>query len=137
MKQFSRLCLQGILVLCAFNYCVDGFSMGRNRLRRDLSKRIENNGFDMFSIINNLNTAYQYTTSMFNSRTSNNAQKGGRSIGTENQALSGVPGCKKCFLGLQVSQREAYVELVLKVSEWFGFLVAQQMFPDPDLIEKS
>ena len=117
MKRFLGLYVQVILVMCIFNYCVHGFSIGSKRFRRSLSKRVEKNGFGMFSILNDLSNAYQYTTSIFNNRVSNHAQKDRQGFGGSS-SLSGVSGCKKCFLGLQVSQREAYV--VSKNSEYFN-----------------
>jgi hypothetical protein len=76
-----------------------------------------------------MKSGYQYLSSVFNSGATDNQQNG--------RIIKHTSNCDDCFLGMQVSRREAYVELVLKVSEWFGWLVAVTLFPDPDLAEET
>ena len=111
MKRIFRLFMQVILVTCTFTYCTDGFSIGSERFRRQLSKRIDKHGFGLSSILNNVSNGYQLMTNFAKSRFNGNAQqKQARQSGfTGSSALSGVPNCENCFMGLQVSQREAYV----------------------------
>ena len=108
MYKFTQLCLQIIILICIFNYCVDGFTIGRSRTKRSLSKRLQKNGFDILSSLKNLNSGYQYISSFFKYPSTNDRQNA-RIIGGGSSALSGVENCDDCFLGMQVSRREAYV----------------------------
>lgn len=101
MKLISRLSVNILLLLCIFIYSIDGFSAGRNRLRRSISKRIGNKTSGKFSVFDVFYNAYKYTANLFNFRNDKTANKDRQS--------SGVSGCADCFMGLQVARREAYV----------------------------
>ena len=104
MHKFLRFCCQVIFVLCIFNYCIDGFSIGRSRFKRQLSKRVEKNGFDYLAVFNNMKNGYQYLSTVFNNGATEKQQNG-----KTFSAGSSVANCDDCFLGMQISRREAYV----------------------------
>ena len=115
MKIYFRFCLCILLSLCILIYCIDGYSVGRTRLRRSLSRRIEKNGFDVFSAIKNLKNGYRYISSFLGGQSSDNLPQTRSSTGSK--TLSGVDNCDDCFLGMQVSRREAYV--VSNSKNWY------------------
>ena len=101
MHKFLRFCCQVIFVLCIFNYCIDGFSIGRSRFKRQLSKRVEKNGFDYLAVLNNMKNGYQYLSNVFNDGATEKQQNG--------KTFTTRANCKDCFWGMQVSRREAHV----------------------------
>ena len=107
MNTCFRFCLCILISFCILIYSTDGYSVGRTRLRRSLSRRIGKNGFDVFSATRNLKNGYRYVSSFLDRRNSDNLPHTRASAGSS--ALSGVPNCDDCFLGMQVSRREAYV----------------------------
>jgi len=133
MEQLSQLSCKVIIFTCLLYCCVDGFSVGRSKLGKSIEKKYGENGFDPLKTLENLNSGYQFISKFLkNSRDGDQ----GTSRATINQSgfgTSGVTGCDDCFMGLRVSRREASVELVAKVAEWFAWLMSASLFPDPDL----
>ena len=115
MNTCFRFCLCILISFCILIYSTDGYSVGRTRLRRSLSRRIGKNGFDVFSATRNLKNGYRYVSSFLDRRNSDNLPHTRASAGSS--ALSGVPNCDDCFLGMQVSRREAYV--VSNSKNWY------------------
>ena len=108
MHKLLQFSFQVIFVICLFNYCCDGFSIGRSGLKKTLSNRLKKNGFDYKGIFNNWKNGYQYVSSVFNSGATDKAKNG-----PVKSRLNHFSNCDDCFLGMQVSRREAYV-----VSNW-------------------
>jgi len=134
MNRGLQFCFQTFLLVSVVIFCTDGFSTRRNRLTQKLSNRIEKNGFDINQSLNNLNVGYKYVSSLFNNRASND-QENSRAAIFGSESLSGVEDCPDCFFGLQVSRRHATVEALFLFFEWFSWLAAESIFPDPELIE--
>ena len=99
-----RLFVILVLILWTFDFCADGFSIRSKRLSRSLSKRIGGNGFSgLYDIF--ITSSHQKETKRTNVEHYNSNAR----LNPASSALSNVPGCSECFLGLQVSKREAYV----------------------------
>ena len=95
--------------MCVVNYSVNGSSIARHRQKRYISNRIEKNGFDITSALKNLNNGYKYVSSIFSKQDVNQNQDPRVLSSVGSSSLSGVSNCDDCFLGMQVSRREAYV----------------------------
>ena len=106
MSRFVRLCVEIILVICLLQYCIRGFRIGKKPFLR-IKLPLINEG-NMLSILNNLNDAYQNSTSILQKRVGNDAQKDRQSVGIS-KIFVDDRRCNDCFLGLHVSRREAYV----------------------------
>ena len=98
-----------VLLVCVVNHSVDGSSIARYRQKRYISNRIEKNGFDVTSALKNLNNGYKYVSSIFSKQDVNQNQDPRVLSSVGSSSLSGVSNCDDCFLGMQVSRREAYV----------------------------
>ena len=98
-----------VLLVCVVNYSVNGSSIARHRQKRYISNRIEKNGFDITSALKNLNNGYKYVSSIFSKQDVNQNQDPRVISSVGSSSLSGVSNCDDCFLGMQVSRREAYV----------------------------
>jgi len=131
MERLSQLSCKVIIFVCFLYCCVDGFSTGRSKLGRSIEKRYGENGFDAVKTLENLSSGYQFI-SKFLKNTPDGDQANSRTS-SSGFGVSGVPNCDDCFMGLRVSRREASVELVAKIAEWFAWLGAASLFPDPDL----
>jgi len=122
---------QVIIFVCFLYCCVDGFSTGRSKLGKSIEKRYGENGFDALATLENLSSGYQFISKFLK-----NIPEGDQADSRTSSSgfgVSGVPNCDDCFMGLRVSRREASVELVAKIAEWFAWLGAASLFPDPDL----
>merc|ERR1712154_63857 len=106
--------------------------MGR-RHKQAISNRIRDNDISFFPMLRQFTSSSNYQSHGNNEKRKINDPTSRLEAGSS--ALSGVPGCDDCFLGLQVSRREAYVELFEKLAEWVSFLVANHLYPDPELFE--
>ena len=108
MNQYSKK-IGFIAMLLALNFYeyADGLSLRKRLYNQSLSKRIRDNDISVFPMFKNLNSIHQYLRRR-NDRIVKSANATPR-LEAGSSALSGVPGCEDCFLGLQVSRREAYV----------------------------
>ena len=113
MERVYQFLCKVLIFMCLLYCCVDGASIGRSKLKKSIQKRIEKNGFDIVKTLENLNSGYQYISSFLKNTRDGEQVNSRASYGSS--ALSGVPNCDDCFLGMQVSRREAYV-----VSSWNG-----------------
>ena len=98
------------LLVCIFVESINGFSVGRYRTKRYIRKRIDKNGFDATAAVKNLRHGYEYVSSFFNKGRDKDAKISASGVGSS--PLSGrlnSADCDDCFLGMQVSRREAYV----------------------------
>ena len=110
MKRLSQFSCKmfSCVFLCILVYsCADGFSIGRTRLKKSIQRRIEKNGFDVGKSLENLNSGYQYISNFWKNNREGENMDSKTSLGSS--ALSGVANCDDCFLGMQVSRREASV----------------------------
>ena len=87
-----------VLVICIINDSINGFGVGRKERNGYLSNRIQNNGFNMKAAMKNLSNGYKYVSRYFS--------KDARTLPS---TTSDISDCTDCFLGMQVSAREAYV----------------------------
>lgn len=108
MNQYSKK-IGFIAMLLALNFYeyADGLSLRKRLHNQSLSKIIRDNDISVFPMFKNVNSIHQYLRSR-NNRIVKSADATPR-LEAGSSALSGVPGCEDCFLGLQVSRREAYV----------------------------
>ena len=120
MKRLSQFSCE-IFILMWFVYsCADGFSIGRTSLEKSIQRRIKKNGFDVGKSLENLNNGYQYISNFWKRNgdmamgdremeTGRDGEKVNSKTSLGSSALSGVANCDDCFLGMQVSRREASV----------------------------
>ena len=110
MNISSKTIVAVSLLVCIIVDSNDGFSVGRYRTKRYIRKRIDKNGFDATAAVKNLKHGYEYVSSFFNKGLGQNAKITASGVGSS--PLSGrlnSADCDDCFLGMQVSRREAYV----------------------------
>ena len=107
MKRLSQFSCKIFILMCLVYSCADGFSIGRTRLKKSIQRRIEKNGFDVGKSLENLNSGYQYISNFWKNNREGENMDSKTSLGSS--ALSGVANCDDCFLGMQVSRREASV----------------------------
>ena len=107
MKRLSQFSCKIFVLMCLVYSCADGFSIGRTRLKKSIQRRIEKNGFDVGKSLENLNSGYQYISNFWKNNREGENMDSKTSLGSS--ALSGVANCDDCFLGMQVSRREASV----------------------------
>ena len=107
MKRLSQFSCKFFILMCLVYSCADGFSIGRTRLKKSIQRRIEKNGFDVGKSLENLNSGYQYISNFWKDYRDGENKNPKTSLGSS--ALSGVANCDDCFLGMQVSRREASV----------------------------
>ena len=105
MKLHLRNCFVPLLFVGSFYFGADGLSIRRHK--QDLSKRIRDNDISFFPIFTKLNSKRPNLKAGKSDVLMTDVSKPRLEAGSS--ALSGVPGCSECFLGLQVSRREAYV----------------------------
>ena len=118
MKRLSQFSCKIFILMCLVYSCADGFSIGRTRLKKSIQRRIEKNGFDVGKSLENLNSGYQYISNFWKNNREGENMDSKTSLGSS--ALSGVANCDDCFLGMQVSRREASV--VSSKSMIFAFI---------------
>ena len=94
----SQSIVIAVLVICIINDSINGFSVGRKERHGYLSNRIQSNGFNMKAAMKNLSNGYKYVTKYFS-----------KDARTFPSTTSDISDCTDCFLGMQVSAREAYV----------------------------
>ena len=113
MKRLSQFSCKFFILMCLVYSCADGFSIGRTRLKKSIQRRIEKNGFDVGKSLENLNSGYQYISNFWKNYQNGDPQEDGEKMNPKaslgSSALSGVANCDDCFLGMQVSRREASV----------------------------
>ena len=110
MNISSKTIVTVSLLVCIIVDSINGFSVGRYRTKRYIRKRIDKNGFDATAAVKNLKHGYEYVSSFFNKGQNKDAKI--RTSGVGSSPLSGrlnSADCDDCFLGMQVSRREAYV----------------------------
>ena len=107
MKRLSQFSCKFFILMCLVYSCADGFSIGRTRLKKSIQRRIDKNGFDVGKSLENLNSGYQYISNFWKNNREGENMDSKTSLGSS--ALSGVANCDDCFLGMQVSRREASV----------------------------
>ena len=107
MKRLSQFSCKMFILMCLVYSIADGFSIGRTRLKKSIQRRIEKNGFDVGKSLENLNSGYQYISNFWKNNREGENMDSKTSLGSS--ALSGVANCDDCFLGMQVSRREASV----------------------------
>ena len=107
MKRLSQFSCKIFILMFLLYSCADGFSIGRTRLKKSIQRRIEKNGFDVGKSLENLNSGYQYISNFWKNNREGENMDSKTSLGSS--ALSGVANCDDCFLGMQVSRREASV----------------------------
>ena len=107
MARLYQFLCKVFIFICLLYCCVDGVSIGRSKLKKSIQKRIEENGFDVVKTLENLNSGYQYISNLLKNTRDGEQVNSRASYGSS--ALSGVANCDDCFLGMQVSRREAYV----------------------------
>ena len=100
-----RLLVILIFILWTFDLSVNGYSVRRKQIRRALPNIF---GDNVYSILGNLNSQQQIKRTNVK-RTNSGQYTSQPRLKVGSSALSGVPGCSECFLGLQVSRREAVV----------------------------
>ena len=108
MNRLSQFSCKIFILMCLVYTCADGFSIGRTRLKKSIQRRIEKNGFDVGKSLENLNSGYQYISNFWKNYT-NDGENMDSKTSLSSSALSGVANCDDCFLGMQVSRREASV----------------------------
>lgn len=132
MKRLSQFSCKIFILMCLVYSCADGFSIGRTRLKKSIQRRIEKNGFDVGKSLENLNSGYQYISNFWKNNREGENMDSKTSLGSS--ALSGVANCDDCFLGMQVSRREASVvssksmSLALIASCWVAKILGHKMF---------
>ena len=107
MKRLSQFSCKMFILMCLVYSIADGFSIGRTRLKKSIQRRIDKNGFDVGKSLENLNSGYQYISNFWKNNREGENMDSKTSLGSS--ALSGVANCDDCFLGMQVSRREASV----------------------------
>ena len=106
MSLYLKCVLLAVLLVCSLYSFADGLSLWSRRHKQDISNRIRDNDISFFPILRQLTSSSNHLHRS-NEIRKNNDQTSRLQAGSS--ALSGVPGCDDCFLGLQVSRREAYV----------------------------
>ena len=108
MNLYSTCCFLQLLLICSLYLCVtDGLSLRSRRHKKTISNRIRDNDISFYPIFRKFNSLTKYLQHGSNAISEKNDPLPRLEAGSS--ALSGVPGCSDCFLGLQVSRREAYV----------------------------
>ena len=111
MKTYSNIIVIFTILVFILVDSIDGFNFGRQRQKRYLRKRMDKNGFNLAAAAKNLNNGYQYISNWLN----NHAKLKNYAVGSSGLDFSSASGrfntaeCDDCFLGMQVSRREAYV----------------------------
>ena len=117
-----RLLIILIFTLWTFDLSVNGYSVRRKRIRRALPNIFGDNVYSILDILGNLNSQQQIKRTNVK-RTNSGQYTSQPRLKVGSSALSGVPGCSECFLGLQVSRREAVV-----VSKWMSIINFKSLF---------
>ena len=107
MNLYSTCCFLKLLLICSLYLCADGLSLRSRRHKEAISNRIRDNDISFYPIFRKFNSLTKYLQHGSNAISEKNDPLPRLEAGSS--ALSGVPGCSDCFLGLQVSRREAYV----------------------------
>ena len=110
MNISSKTIVTIFLLFCYIGDSINGFNVGRYRTKRYIRQRIDKNGFDATAAVKNLKHGYEYVSSFFNKGQAKDAKISASGVGSS--PLYGrlnSADCDDCFLGMQVSRREAYV----------------------------
>ena len=107
MSLYLNCVLLAVLLVCSLYSFADGLSLWSRRHKQAISNRIRDNDISFFPILRQFASSSNYLTHGNNEIRKINDPTSRLEAGSS--ALSGVPGCDDCFLGLQVSRREAYV----------------------------
>ena len=99
--------LSALLLVCCLYSFADGLSLWSRRHKQAISNRIRDNDISFFPMLRQFTSSSNYQSHGNNEKRKINDPTSRLEAGSS--ALSGVPGCDDCFLGLQVSRREAYV----------------------------
>ena len=106
MSLYLKCVLIAVLLVCSLYSFADGLSLWSRRHKQAISNRIRDNDISFFPILRQLTSSSNHLHRNNEIRKINDQTS---RLQTGSSALSGVPGCDDCFLGLQVSRREAYV----------------------------
>ena len=111
-----------IFILWTFDSSVNAYSLRRKRITRALPNILGDNIYSILGALGNFNSQQQIKRTNVKRTNSRQYTSQPRLI-AGSSALSGVPGCSECFLGLQVSRREAVV-----VSKWMSMRTFKSFF---------
>ena len=106
MSLYLKCVLLAVLLVCSLYSFADGLSLWSRRHKQAISNRIRDNDISFFPILRQLTSSSNHLHRSNEIRKINDQTS---RLQAGSSALSGVPGCDDCFLGLQVSRREAYV----------------------------